>query len=299
MLPGKLLVIGVTASALMIVGCAKKENSSVSNLSKTSGNEATSQANSSKSAQSDDIFNEFYKDENTGSQKEKLNAKETFTPSGASSSSSSSESYSAGFSATGRYVLQISTVLSESFANKLKNKLENAGYPAYVAEVQNPTPSLSGTYYRVRIGAFSSISAAKEFGENVLKSLGYDYWIDNKANDLVGINGGSFGNSGSSYSSDSYSPSTSTPAYSPAPAASEWSSPPSQTSGSSSNSSSTSPSTSESYTPATSSSTTTAAPAVEEPVRKIPAESATQKPSSSSSSSTTAKDTAGWGTNGW
>jgi hypothetical protein len=304
----------------MFAVCVKKKNNSVSNLSQTSSKNATSQTVTSKSAESDDIFNEFYKDENAGNQKEKVNAKETFSLSGASANSGT---YQPNFSSSGRYVLQISTVRSGSFADKLKGKLENAGYPAYVAEVQNPTPALSGTYYRVRIGAFATISAAKGFGENILKSLGYEYWVDNKANDLVGIDGGSFGNSGNSYSSSSYAPST--PISSSTPATSEWGSSSSETStpaqtSSYSNNESISPSASASTTEpavsATPTSTTTSVsssnlstanetPAVKEPVQNTPPPAAvtsqpTPAPSSNKSTSSSAKkDSVGWGTSGW
>lgn len=308
MLPGKLLVIGVTASALMFAGCGKKKNSSVGNLSQTSSKNATSQTNSSKPAESDDIFNEFYKDENAGNQKEKVNAKETFSMSGTSANSGA---YQPSFSSSGRYVLQISTVRSGSFADKLKRKLKNAGYPAYVAEVQNPTPALSGTYYRIRVGAFSTISAAKGFGENVLKSLGYEYWIDNKANDLVGIDGGSFGNSGNSYS-NSYAPS-STPVQEATPVNSEWGSSPSQppapTSSSSNNeftttSPSTSPSTIKATVSATSASTTSPAASsnlstTSTTTQVAPAAVTTQPTSTPSSSNTTKKDSASRGASGW
>jgi hypothetical protein len=311
MLPGKLLVIGVTASALMFAGCGKKKNNSISNPSQTSSKTATSQTSTPKSAESDDIFNEFYKDDNAGNQKEKVSAKETFTPSGTSSFSGT---YQPSFSSSGRYVLQISTVRSGSFADKLKGKLEKAGYPAYVAEVQNPTPALSGTYYRIRVGAFATISAAKEFGENVLKSLGYEYWVDNKANDLVGIDGGSFGNSGNSYNSNSYAPST--PA--PSPATSEWEPSSSQTqapaqtsshsnSGSTSaTSASASSSTIEPGLPATSTGSTLPASSSSlstTPTRDAPAAAIAQPTSTPSSSNTGSsaakKDSVGWGTSGW
>jgi hypothetical protein len=115
-------------------------------------------------------------------------------------------------------------------ADRLVEKLEAKGFPAYVAEVQNPTPELFGTYYRVRIGRFAQISAARDFGNETLKPLGYEFWVDNKSNDNVGIEGSGFGettpttnfNSGSPYQSYQTYPPTpeqNTPAetYSPIP----------------------------------------------------------------------------------
>lgn len=95
------------------------------------------------------------------------------------------------FSPDGRYVVQISCVASDEIAEDVARKLENSGYPVYVAEVQNPTPTLLGTYYRIRIGGFDNLTTAKSFGENHLMPSGFEYWIDNRSNDNVGI--GDFG----------------------------------------------------------------------------------------------------------
>lgn len=203
MLQGKILIVGGIITALMFAGCAKKRNdSSVNHFQQSNTSIATNPVKSSV-IDSEDIFSEFYKDENTSIQKEKLSSKETFTP------SATNGAYTPSFSQNGRYVIQISTVRSQSLAEEFKVKLEKLGYPAYIAEVQNPTPALNGTFYRIRVGAFSTLSEAKIFGDTVLKSSGYDYWIDYKSNDLVGIDGNSFGNSGSSYISSPFTPETS------------------------------------------------------------------------------------------
>ncbi len=95
------------------------------------------------------------------------------------------------FSVDGRYVVQVSCVASEAIAEDVARKLENSGYPVYVAEVLNPTPQLLGTYFRIRIGGFDNLTDAKNFGEGVLLPTGFDYWPDNRSNDNVGI--GDFG----------------------------------------------------------------------------------------------------------
>jgi cell division septation protein DedD len=262
----------VAVSALAITGCNKKKDSSATKFTQTPV--ASKPATPEKVNDSDDIFNEFYKDDK-GSQKEKLNTTETFTPTGASAGRSGTRSASgSSFSANGRYVVQVSTIRSKSLAERNLSKLEEAGYPAYIAEVQNPTPDLSGTYYRLRIGGFSTIAAAREFSESSLKPSGYDYWIDNKSNDNVGLDAGSFGNSGGSYQNTTYD--------APAPA----------------KPATTSASTSSSSDWGSSGSTTSKTPA--------PAASSTAQPSGSTTAtpaSTTPvqenKTDSGWGTSGW
>lgn len=98
----------------------------------------------------------------------------------------------AGFSDAGHIVVQVAIFKSKKQAAALVEKLSGQGYPAYVAEVTDPVPQLSGTYHRVRIGKFLKIADAKAFGENTLKPLGYDYWVDNKKNDGVGGAGGGY-----------------------------------------------------------------------------------------------------------
>ncbi len=222
MLRGKLLIVGIAVSALVVTGCNKKKDTGATKITQTPP-VTSNQSSQTKSNESDDIFNEFYKDDKSGSQKENLNAAETFTPSGASTGKRSTRSASgAGFSVNGRYVVQVSTIKSPSLAQRNKNILEEAGYPAYIAEVQNPTPDLNGTYYRLRIGGFSTVAAAREFAENNLKPSGYDYWIDNKSNDNVGLDAGAFGNSGNSYQNDSYVAPSSSSTSTSAPGSSDW-----------------------------------------------------------------------------
>ena len=113
-------------------------------------------------------------------------AKNTFHPSGSPAADQ------AGFSDAGHYVVQVAVFKSKRQAANLVEKLANSGYPAYVAEVENPVPALAGTYHRVRIGKFLHIPDARAFGDNTLKPMGYDYWIDNKKNDAVGGDGSGY-----------------------------------------------------------------------------------------------------------
>ena len=68
-------------------------------------------------------------------------------------------------------------------ADELATEFKEKGYPSYVIEVRNPTPSLTGTYYRVRIGGFSTSVDAKAFAENILVPAHFEYWVDRKANE--------------------------------------------------------------------------------------------------------------------
>ena len=111
-------------------------------------------------------------------------AKNTFHPSASADK--------AGFSDAGHFVVQVAIFQSKRQAANLVEKLSGQGFPAYVAEVENPVPQLAGIYHRVRIGKFMKIADARAFGENTLKPMGYDFWIDNKKNDAVGGDGSGY-----------------------------------------------------------------------------------------------------------
>ncbi len=89
------------------------------------------------------------------------------------------------FSESGRYAVQISASRFERASQRLVDKLKEQNVPAYLAEVENPTSDLIGTYYRVRVGYFTTVSAAKDYG-STLAGMGYDWWADNRSNDNVG-----------------------------------------------------------------------------------------------------------------
>lgn len=119
-----------------------------------------------------------------------------------------SSAEAAGISDRGPFVVQVSVFKSQRQAAALVEKLAAEGYPAYVAQVEDPTPDMPGTYHRVRIGRFRRIADARAFGESTLRPAGYDFWVDNKKNDQVGATG---------YSSDSYSSPSSAPSSYSAP----------------------------------------------------------------------------------
>lgn len=192
------LVILIIITALAFQGCGKKKE----NLEDT---EFAAQKTDEKKDEPD-IFDEFY-DDAPGADGSAPKKEETF---------STSPSFDSGqFSETGPYVVQVSCVRSSALADRHVQKLRDSGYPAYSAEVENPTPDLMGTFYRVRVGGFDGVSQAKSFGENALLAAGYEYWVDNKSNDNVGMEGYGLGQSQPStyddYSSDYSTPSSSTP----------------------------------------------------------------------------------------
>ena len=86
---------------------------------------------------------------------------------------------------SGPFVIQVSIQASRKAANNVVSKLSDQGIKAYVAEVENPG-ELEGTFYRVRVGYFSSIASAQQFGKEVLAPQGYAGWVDNRKNDRIG-----------------------------------------------------------------------------------------------------------------
>jgi len=176
------LVVSVALVACLAVsGCGKQQKQAPSAKMPQVSKETTPAADTA------DIFKEFYSEDSAknkaaGAKSKKAPKQETFSP-------SSSSSFQPEFSSTGRYTVQITCVKSKAFADQMTGKMKEKGYPAYVAKVDNPTPNLSGTYYRVRIGGFNGITGAKSFAQNILTPSGYQYWVDKKSNDNVGMEG--------------------------------------------------------------------------------------------------------------
>jgi hypothetical protein len=170
---------GAVALSLIAGGCGKKRTEEA--VDKDFVDAAQTREEES------DVFDEFY-EEDTSAGEAAMVEEETF--------STSPGSYTPRFADNGAYVVQVSCVASSGFAQKKAEELQAAGYPAYVAEVQDPAPQLPGTYYRVRIGSFNTVTAAREFAENRLVPSGYEFWVDNQANDHVGMEGYGLGSGG-------------------------------------------------------------------------------------------------------
>ncbi|HMD67709.1 MAG TPA: SPOR domain-containing protein [Chitinivibrionales bacterium] len=214
---GKLLtVVGAVLGSMLVIslsGCGKAKQPQ-----QGKGTAPASQlAKEPAAADTGDIFKEFYS-EDSSAKKGKAGAKKAGKQ---AEEKPTASSFLGEFSENGRYTVQVSCVKSQSFANSMAAKLKDKGFPAYVAEVQNPTPSLSGTFYRVRIAGFKVVADAKSFGQNTLAADGYEFWVDKKSNDNVGMEGYGLGSGGGS-AAGSYQ-------RAPAPAATPASSPSSST----------------------------------------------------------------------
>jgi hypothetical protein len=198
------LLIAMAVCGLVFSGCGKKpKQAQVQNVPQVPEPAAVAPSAPAKT-DTGDVFKEFSKKgskEAEGKGNKKAIAPESYTPE---------------FSDNGRYVVQIAAASARTAADELAAAFKGKGYPAYVVEVQNPTPALQGTYYRVRIGGFAMLADAKAFGENILRQANYDYWVDLKSNE-----GMTYGNPLNQSTSAPYStstPSTFTPAPAPAPA---------------------------------------------------------------------------------
>jgi hypothetical protein len=202
----------------MFAGCPKKESPEDIEFAAQQARKAAQEKKKKV-----DVFDEFYVDDakKTAPAGSAAPAAAT-TPAPAAARQQQSALPAAGsqsFSKSGRYAVQVSSTVSEAEANRMAGRLKNLGYPAYVASVQDPTPTLSGTYYRVRLGGFDSYSGAKSFAEGTLASAGYDYWIDRRANDNVGIQGRGFGSAAGGQQQYQPAPQQYQPAAQPYPAA--------------------------------------------------------------------------------
>lgn len=83
----------------------------------------------------------------------------------------------------GDYSLQVGIFNSQNQARVIEEKLQKLGYKPYISEIQDPKPSMPGTYYRVRLGYFNSIPEAKAFGEEKLSPSGVGFWVDRSSRD--------------------------------------------------------------------------------------------------------------------
>lgn len=174
-------ILLLLAAALLSTGCTKKKSA------ESAAPETSAMPQVSAQKDSADIFDEFYNDNTAGA---KAPAAKTATAPAETSAKPAPAAKMprpaapvgspSDLDPNGRYVVQVSCVLSQSLAQSIVAKLKAKGLPAYISVVENPTPELIGTYYRVRVGGFAGISAAKEFGQKYLAGDGYEYWVATK-----------------------------------------------------------------------------------------------------------------------
>jgi hypothetical protein len=215
---GKIVLIALLVISCILVGCEKKPAPPLPVA-------APSPAPAVKTAKTDsaDIFNEFYTDSVAAVDKARntktfsLNPSKVKSPKTTTPANGPGSAYTPDFSDNGRYVVQVASMNSRWLADELATQFKEKGYPAYVIEVQNPRPDLSGAFYRVRIGAFSSSVDAKAFGDNILVPAHFVYWVDRKANESSAPLESQL-NQGPAYSGTSTTPSTAPSASTPPPA---------------------------------------------------------------------------------
>lgn len=84
---------------------------------------------------------------------------------------------------SGDWVLQVNVHRSEDDAKAQIAKLGQQGIPAYAIPVPTGDATLSGNYWRVRVGRFQSRAEAQGFGKSVLEPKGLKFWVDKKTNE--------------------------------------------------------------------------------------------------------------------
>ncbi|MDD5674687.1 MAG: SPOR domain-containing protein [Chitinivibrionales bacterium] len=207
-------VLVIALGALCVAGgCAKKQKKIAAEKEISGAPSISASAVSAKAkpdtGKSGDIFDEFYKGDKTTAKPGAAAAKPVIPAAPAvhqTRKKTSGAENAPQPSGEGNYVVQISCVGSKRLAEKVVSELQTQGYQAYSTPVSNPVSSLNGTYYRIRIGGFATISEARSFAETNLTSKGYQYWVDRKAHDSM---------SGAEFSSGAPAPASAEPAVAP------------------------------------------------------------------------------------
>jgi cell division protein FtsN len=72
------------------------------------------------------------------------------------------------------YTVQIGSSTSRAYAEKVAGQFTGRGYQAYISEAE-----VEGVpHYRIRIGSFETLAAARTMGEELASKYGVSYWID-------------------------------------------------------------------------------------------------------------------------
>ena len=66
----------------------------------------------------------------------------------------------------GRYTVQLAAFQNQAQANSLMNSIKSKGYPAFIKQFETPDKK---TWYRVRVGTFSTKQQAAEYGNKLKK----------------------------------------------------------------------------------------------------------------------------------
>lgn len=86
----------------------------------------------------------------------------------------------------GEWVLQINIYKSEAEAKSHVAKLAAEGIPAYALPVPTGGTGLSGNYWRVRVGRFTTRAQAQAWGDAEIAPRGMKFWVDKKSNENKG-----------------------------------------------------------------------------------------------------------------
>lgn len=218
----KIITLSLTACLVlaMSTGCSKKKSEE-----EISADEIMKGMEPAKSAANAQPGKEkFSEPEELAAQKKNRLEVKAVDKTGGLKSASTPAGNLAGLSEDGAYVVQVCVFVSPAAAKRLAAKLSADGYPAYVAEVQNPKPELPGVCYRVRVGNFRSLRAARDAGEKIASDYDLAYWADMKSNDNVAKTPSSYDSyTPAAAPAETYSPPPSTET--PAASSSDWGSP--------------------------------------------------------------------------
>ncbi|MDZ7359212.1 MAG: SPOR domain-containing protein [candidate division KSB1 bacterium] len=76
----------------------------------------------------------------------------------------------------GRYTVQVSSWRTQRRAERDAQRFSEKGFNAYVQSAY--IPSLGGTWYRVRVGAYATKAEAREMAARLTELLESGYWVD-------------------------------------------------------------------------------------------------------------------------
>jgi hypothetical protein len=176
-----LKLIPLLLCMIVLAGCSNKEDSSISTEDILQGIDTGAAnklaAENRKETATTEEFDEPEELRKTASkEKMKTTTQKSMPTTDAVTSSNKNKT-------DGPYTVQVNVYSLRRPAERLSEKLSALGYTAYVAEIEAPTPGLSGIQYRVRVGGFPTRPEAEKCGQELSEKLSLEYWIDYRKND--------------------------------------------------------------------------------------------------------------------
>ena len=188
MFPGKFPVM-IVIIGLLLCGCGKNPRQAAQGQTSTAPKGATT-------ADTGDVFARYCCDsittagQDTGnsrtftmSEPEKKSGIITKGPASAAASPADLPVRASSPADRGDYVVQVASAKSSEEADSIAAVFRKKRCSVYIMAVHNPGSTLGGTFYRVRVGGFTSRSEAEAFGQKVVRAEKRDYWIDLKSNE--------------------------------------------------------------------------------------------------------------------